>query len=533
MIKKFKSFDEVSDLTSEDIFKPKVAVIGVGGAGTNAVNNMIEMGLSGVKFIVINTDSQSLEKSISPNKLQIGPKITKGLGAGSKPEIGIQAAEESLSDITELLEDTNLLFITCGMGGGTGTGASQVIAKVAKDLNILTIAFVTKPFTFEGTQRMDTALLGVAELEKCTDALVVIANQNLFSVIDEKTTMLDAFKVADNILYSGVKGITDLIVSNGVVNLDFNDIRSVMENMGRTMIAASETSGENRAEAAAKQAINNPLLDKGSLKGAKKALINITGGLDMTLFEVDTIVTYIKGELDTDAFISFGTIYDESMSEQIRVSVVATGLGNERGADIFTTAHNIAHDKNKMKRRIMQHQPVPLKKSVDNLNHNNVNHDNVMDLHQDVEFVVDDVEEPEPIEAQPTPKKVRIDTAYIEEPLNLHKKMQINTQQFENPKPFHDDSLNKNKEMEEYTDYEDDEDEKEDSETNYPDTDEKSTNLFNLITKKANSTINKNVDEPASKMKKNSKVSHQDSISKDSQDEESFFDIPSFLRKRS
>ncbi|XWO13837.1 Cell division protein FtsZ [Candidatus Hepatincola sp. Pdp] len=523
MIKKFKSFDEVSDLTSEDIFKPKVAVIGVGGAGTNAVNNMIEMGLSGVKFIVVNTDSQSLEKSISPNKLQIGPKITKGLGAGSKPEIGIQAAEESVSDITELLEDTNLLFVTCGMGGGTGTGASQVIAKIAKDLNILTIAFVTKPFTFEGTQRMDTALLGVAELEKCTDALVVIANQNLFNVIDEKTTMLDAFKVADNILYSGVKGITDLIVSNGVVNLDFNDIRSVMESMGRTMIASAETSGENRAEAAAKQAINNPLLDKGSLTGARKALINITGGLDMTLFEVDTIVTYIKGELDTDAFISFGTIYDESMNEQIRVSVVATGLGNEKGADIFTTAHNIAYDKNKMKRRIMQHQPTPLKKTENNLNHNNV-----MDLNQNVEFEVDDGEELAPTEVQLASKAVKV-AAYNEEPLNLSKKMQINTQQFENPKPFHDDSFNKDKEMEEYTDYEDDESEEENGEI-YPDTEDKSTNLFNLITKKSNSNVNKDTDVVEGKMKKqHSKQNHQDN----NKDEESFFDIPSFLRKRS
>lgn len=527
MIKKFKSFDEVSDLTSEDIFKPKVAVIGVGGAGTNAINNMIEMGLSGVKFIVVNTDSQSLEKSISPNKLQIGPKITKGLGAGSKPEIGIQAAEESISDITELLEDTNLLFITCGMGGGTGTGASQVIAKIAKDLNILTIAFVTTPFTFEGGQRKDIAFLGVAELEKCTDALVVIANQNLFSVIDEKTTMLDAFKVADNILYSGVKGITDLIVSNGVVNLDFNDIRSVMENMGRTMIASAETVGENRAETAAKQAINNPLLDKGSLKGAKKALINITGGLDMTLFEVDTIVTYIKGELDEDAFISFGTIYDESMKEQIRVSVVATGLGNEKGADIFSTAHNIAYDKNKMKRRIMQHQPVPLKKTENNLNRNNV-----MDLHQDVEFIVDDGEDLDSVETQLMPKTVKVTTAYSEEPLNPSKNMQVKAQHFESPKPFHDDSFNKEKEMEEYTDYEDDENEEENDAT-YSDNEGKPNNLFNLIAKKKTSNIHKDVDESSPRMKRHSKLSHHDSTSEDNKDEESFFDIPSFLRKRS
>lgn len=326
MIKKFTSIEEVNNLTNDDVFKPKITVIGVGGAGTNAVNNMIDMDLQGVKFIVINTDSQSLEKSICSNKLQIGPKVTKGLGAGSRPEIGIQAAEESAEDIKSILEGTNMLFITCGMGGGTGTGASQVIAKIAKDMGILTIAFITKPFEFEGSQRVDISLLGTSELEKVVDALVVISNQNLFKIIDPNTSMLNAFRATDSVLYSGVKAITDLLISSGLVNLDFNDIRSVIENMGRTMIGAAEASGEERAEKVAKAAILNPLLEEVSIKGAKKALINITGGDDMTLFEIDAIINIIKFELSEEAFINFGTVYDDSMQDKIRVSVVATGL---------------------------------------------------------------------------------------------------------------------------------------------------------------------------------------------------------------
>ena len=326
MIKKFTSIEEVNNLTNDDVFKPKITVIGVGGAGTNAVNNMIDMDLQGVKFIVINTDSQSLEKSTCSNKLQIGPKVTKGLGAGSRPEIGIQAAEESSEHIKSILEGTNMLFITCGMGGGTGTGASQVIAKIAKDMGILTIAFITKPFEFEGSQRIDISLLGTSELEKVVDALVVISNQNLFKIIDPNTSMLNAFRATDSVLYSGVKAITDLLISSGLVNLDFNDIRSVIENMGRTMIGAAEASGEDRAEKVAKAAILNPLLEEVSIKGAKKALINITGGDDMTLFEIDAIINIIKFELSEEAFINFGTVYDNNMQDNIRVSVVATGL---------------------------------------------------------------------------------------------------------------------------------------------------------------------------------------------------------------
>ncbi|MCL2566585.1 MAG: cell division protein FtsZ [Alphaproteobacteria bacterium] len=326
MIKKFTSIEEVSNIANDDVFKPKITVIGVGGAGTNAVNNMIDMDLQGVKFIVINTDSQSLERSICSNKIQIGPKVTKGLGAGSRPEIGIQAAEESTEDIKNALDGTNMLFITCGMGGGTGTGASQVIAKIAKDMGILSIAFITKPFDFEGSQRLDISLLGVAELEKVVDALVVISNQNLFRVIEPNTSMMNAFRVTDSVLYSGVKAITDLLISNGLVNLDFNDIRSVIENTGRTMIGAAEASGGDRAEIVAKAAILNPLLEEVSICGAKRALINITGGDDMTLFEIDEIINLIKLELSEEAFINFGTVYDENMTDKIRVSIVATGL---------------------------------------------------------------------------------------------------------------------------------------------------------------------------------------------------------------
>jgi cell division protein FtsZ len=326
VVKKFTSIEEINNITNDDVFKPKITVIGVGGAGTNAVNNMINMDLQGVKFIVINTDSQSLEKSICSNKIQIGPKVTKGLGAGSRPEIGIAAAEESTEDIKNALDGTNMLFITCGMGGGTGTGASQVIAKIAKDMGILTIAFITKPFEFEGSQRLDISLLGVSELEKVVDALVVISNQNLFRVIEPNTSMLHAFRVTDSVLYSGVKAITDLLISNGLINLDFNDIRSVIENTGRTMIGAAEAEGNDRAEKVAKAAILNPLLEEVSIRGAKRALINITGGEDMTLIEIDAIINLIKLELSEEAFINFGAVYDENMGNKIRVSVVATGL---------------------------------------------------------------------------------------------------------------------------------------------------------------------------------------------------------------
>ncbi|MFL1781346.1 Cell division protein FtsZ [Candidatus Hepatincolaceae symbiont of Richtersius coronifer] len=368
MIKKFTSIDEVNNLTSDDIFKPQIAMIGIGGAGTNAINNLINMELSGVKFVVLNTDAQSLEKSVSPYKLQIGPKITKGLGAGSKPEIGIQAAEESEAEIKEILKHTNLLFIASGMGGGTGTGATQVIAKIAKDMGILSIAFVTKPFAFEGTQRMEIAELGIAQLEKYVDSLVVISNQNLFKITDNKTSMISAFRATDSVLYLGVKAITDLIVSTGLVNLDFNDIKSVVEGMGRTMIGSAEGEGEKRATALAEACILNPLLEDVSIKGAKKVLINVTGGDDMTLYEIDSIIHTIKKELDPEAFINFGAIYDEKLNSKIRVSIVATGLLKNSSQDMafFPPYKENAYRENKFRENTLNYSRETAQPSIKN-----------------------------------------------------------------------------------------------------------------------------------------------------------------------
>jgi cell division protein FtsZ len=330
MIRKFASIEEVQNLnsTGEDLFRPSIAVLGVGGAGSNVVNNMLHMDLPGVKLAVLNTDMQALESSPCPIRIQLGPKVTKGLGAGSKPEIGFQSAEESKDEIKKLLEGINMLFITAGMGGGTGTGSSQVIAKISKDMGILTVGFVTKPFNYEGYHKQQIAEKGLIEIEKYVDSLVVISNQNLFNIIEETTIFVYYYKVVDTVLYSGIRAITDLIISKGMVNLDFNDIKTVMENAGRAMIGSSESSGDNRADKVAKSVVFNPLLDDTELKGAKKVLINITAGNDMTLHEVNKIVNHIRDEVDQHAFISFGVIVDENMTDKIRVSIVATGMEN-------------------------------------------------------------------------------------------------------------------------------------------------------------------------------------------------------------
>lgn len=306
--------------------KPRMAVFGVGGAGSNAVNNMIALNLEGVDFWVANTDAQAIEHSLAKNRIQLGAKSTKGLGAGSHPEVGKQAAEESIGDITHILENTNMVFITAGMGGGTGTGAAPVIAKQAKDMGILTVGVVTKPFHFEGARRMKVAELGLEELNKYVDTLIVIPNQNLFRIANENTTFADAFKMADNILHTGVRGITDLITKPGLINLDFADIRTVMSEMGKAMMGTGEAEGENRAVLAAEAAISNPLLDNSSMKGARGVLINITGGSDMTLFQVDSAANRIKEEVDPNANIIFGSAYDADLDGKIRVSVVATGI---------------------------------------------------------------------------------------------------------------------------------------------------------------------------------------------------------------
>lgn len=314
--------------TTEEL-SPKITVIGVGGAGGNAVNNMIEANLEGVEFLVANTDGQALAASLAPRKIQLGRIHTEGLGAGSKPEIGRLAAEESLDEIMAELADSHMVFITAGMGGGTGTGAAPVIARAAREQGILTVGVVTKPFEFEGTPRMRLATQGIDELQAYVDTLIVIPNQNLFRLANERTTFTDAFAMADNVLHQGVSGVTDLMIKPGMINLDFADIRSVMTEMGKAMMGTGEASGESRATNAAEAAIHNPLLDETTLKGAQALLINVTGGSDMTLFEADEAANHIRKEVDNDAIIIFGAIIDPKMEGVMRVSVVATGMEAE------------------------------------------------------------------------------------------------------------------------------------------------------------------------------------------------------------
>lgn len=306
--------------------KPRITVFGVGGAGGNGVNNMIDSDLQGVEFVAANTDAQALHNSRAERRIQIGTAITEGLGAGSRPEVGRAAAEESLPEIIDNLVNTNMVFITAGMGGGTGTGAAPVIAQAAREQGILTVGVVTKPFQFEGARRMRIAEEGIKELQKYVDTLIIIPNQNLFRVANEKTSFADAFAMADEVLHSGVRGITDLMVMPGLINLDFADVRTVMDEMGKAMMGTGEASGEKRALEAAEAAISNPLLDEVSMKGARGVLINITGGMDLTLFELDEAANRIRSEVDPEANIIVGSTLDENMDGQMRVSVVATGI---------------------------------------------------------------------------------------------------------------------------------------------------------------------------------------------------------------
>jgi len=307
-------------------FTPRITVVGVGGGGTNAVNNMISMGLDGVEFLVANTDAQSLIHSRADRRVQLGPHLTQGLGAGAKPEIGRASAEEATEELARHIEGVHMIFITAGMGGGTGTGAAPVIARMARERGILTVGVVTKPFDFEGPKRRKSAEQGIEELQQFVDTLIIIPNQNLFRLANERTTFQEAFKMADNVLYMGVRGVTDLMVNPGMVNLDFADIRTIMAEMGKAMMGTGEAEGDDRARRAAEAAISNPLLEDISMRGAKGVLINITGGYDMTLFEVDGAANRIREEVDEDANIIFGTSVDESMNGRVRVSVVATGI---------------------------------------------------------------------------------------------------------------------------------------------------------------------------------------------------------------
>jgi cell division protein FtsZ len=316
----------------EQEMKPRITVVGVGGAGGNAVNNMIRSNLVGCEFVVCNTDAQSLQQSTAHRKIQLGIGVTRGLGAGSRPDVGRAAAEEALDEILEAMQGSNMVFITAGMGGGTGTGGAPVIARIARESGILTVGVVTKPFHFEGSHRMRIAEAGIEELQKFVDTLIIIPNQNLFRVANDRTTFADAFKMADDVLHSGVRGVTDLMVMPGLINLDFADIRTVMGEMGKAMMGTGEAEGDRRATDAAEAAISNPLLEDVSMKGARGVLINITGGLDMTLFEVDEAANRIREEVDPEANIIFGSTFDESLSGKMRISVVATGIDAETAA---------------------------------------------------------------------------------------------------------------------------------------------------------------------------------------------------------
>ena len=314
---------------AHETLKPKITIFGVGGAGGNAINNMIRSNLEGVEFVAANTDAQALQNSLAQNRIQLGLKVTRGLGAGSFPDRGRLAAEENIEEIERYLEGNNMVFIAAGMGGGTGTGAAPVIAKLARERDILTVGVVTKPFQFEGKYRMETAESGIEELKKHVDTLIIIPNQNLFRIANEQTTFESAFKMADDVLHAGVRGVTDLITMPGLVNLDFADIRTIMTKMGKAMMGTGEASGENRAIEACEAAISNPLLDDISIKGAKGVLVNMTGGPDMTLFEADMAVNAIRKEVDPNANIIFGSAFNEDMKGKIRISVVATGIESD------------------------------------------------------------------------------------------------------------------------------------------------------------------------------------------------------------
>ena len=309
--------------------KPRILVLGVGGAGGNALNGMIEAGMQGVEFVAINTDAQDLKNNKAESKIQLGTNLTKGLGAGAKHEIGQAAAEESLNDIVDYIKGSNMVFITAGMGGGTGTGAAHVIARAAKELNILTVGVVTLPFSYEGQKKMRIALQGLGELKKHLDTNIVVPNQNLFKIINEKTTFKDSFNLSNDVLKSGVQSVTDLMVRPGLVNLDFADVETIMKGMGKAMMGTGEAEGEKRAEEATNAALNNPLIDEYSLKGAKGLLVNITGGNDLTMFEVDEITNKIRAEVDPEADLITGSIEDETLTGKIRVSIVATSLDGQ------------------------------------------------------------------------------------------------------------------------------------------------------------------------------------------------------------
>ncbi len=388
----------------ESNLHPKITVLGVGGSGGNAVNNMINANLEGVDFLIANTDAQALQISNCSNKIQLGLNSTRGLGAGMRPDVGKQAAEEAIQEITEKLEGSHMLFIAAGMGGGTGTGAAPVIAKLARERGILTVGVVTKPFHFEGSQRMKLAENGIEDLQQHVDTLLTIPNQNLFRIANEKTTFADAFKMADDVLYAGVRGVTDLMVQPGMINLDFSDIKTVMSEMGKAMMGTGEASGEGRAVAAAEAAIANPLIDDVSLKGAKGLIINITGGKDITLYEVDEAANRIKQEIDEEANIIYGTTCDERLDGLVRVSIVATGIDsnisiNTRPIDSFASI-NINNEVYKSEQKIekpnLSHQDLNEELDIkENQNNEAVDliEENIADIETSNDNFIDENEE--------------------------------------------------------------------------------------------------------------------------------------------
>ena len=353
----------ITEPTNEQL-KPRITVIGVGGAGCNAVNNMIEAQLEGVEFLVANTDAQSLASSLTERKVQLGAKLTKGLGAGAKPEIGREAADESLSTVLEQLEGTHMLFVTAGMGGGTGTGAAPVIAEAARERGILTVGVVTKPFEYEGIRRTKIADQGIKDLTESVDTLIVIPNQNLFRIANKDTTFTEAFKMADAVLYNGVKGVTDLIVKQGRINLDFADIQTVMLEMGKAMMGTGEAAGENRAINAAEEAVSNPLLDDTSIENARGVIINISGGEDIKLYEIDEIAAYIKKQCREDVNLIVGNTIEKIEDGKIRVSLLASGIASENSAEEY--AENYDNNEKFIKPRLVSSRND--EKQANNLN---------------------------------------------------------------------------------------------------------------------------------------------------------------------
>ncbi len=373
---------------------PKITVLGVGGSGGNAVNNMINSNLEGVDFLIANTDAQALQISSCQNKIQLGLNTTRGLGAGMRPDVGKQAAEEAVEELKEKLNGSHMLFIAAGMGGGTGTGAAPVIAKLARERGILTVGVVTKPFHFEGTQRMKLAEKGIEEIQQHVDTLLTIPNQNLFRIANEKTTFSDAFKMADDVLYAGVRGVTDLMVQPGMINLDFSDVKTVMSEMGKAMMGTGEASGEGRAIAAAEAAIANPLIDDVSLKGARGLIINITGGKDITLYEVDEAANRIKQEVDDNANIIYGTTCDDRLEGLVRVSIVATGIDNNNSviSNPIENYSNISIDNS------VYNKPISSENNL-HLNPDNINIENE-NLSMDKNISIsDDPAKPEEVQA--------------------------------------------------------------------------------------------------------------------------------------